>query len=404
MAGIMCVVPGFPSGLSLVVLMLVFLQRLILKRKGKYRVQRRHPCFVRDIIQRLTPKEFHQRYRMSPKSFLLLTSKLYSHLRLGRRLKSINRNTIRWMTPEVKVAVTLRYLAGGQVYDIADYFGFHPTSVNRAINETMRAILKSSIGKHTFKAKNRTWLAGKARLYQGLRVTNPLAEKCVACVDGIAIKIQRPDERYGPKDYQNRKGFFAMVCQGICDAEHRFLVFDCASPGRTHDSLALTRTQVFEALSEGLPDSHWIAGDAAYPLIGSIMKPFARCQQDVWKDSYNFHLSSLRISIENSFGIFVQRWGIFWRTLRCSPSKASRVIMCCVRLHNFCIDTDGSERCQLLLKRGQEHRFLTNFQDELALDNLEAPSQTNSRGYGKSMRASHVELLSRLGIVRPPTI
>jgi hypothetical protein len=45
------------------------------------------------------------------------------------------------MMLELKVASTLRFLAGGQVYDIADHYGFDKTTVYHAISQTMTAIL-----------------------------------------------------------------------------------------------------------------------------------------------------------------------------------------------------------------------------------------------------------------------
>lgn len=55
---------------------------------------------------------------------------------------------------------------------------------------------------------------------------------------------------------------------------------------------------------------------------------------------YNFYLSQLRITIEQSFGILVRRWGVLWRPMECKFNKTPHVAMCCMRLHNFCIDNN----------------------------------------------------------------
>ena len=121
-----------------------------------------------------------------------------------------------------------------------------------------------------------------------------MAEKCVGAVDGLAIEIQKPPSSFGPKAYSNRKGFFAINCQAICDAQNRFLLFDCQSPGSTHDSLAFSRTVEFDEIEKGLPGDHWIAADAAYPLVGCLVKPFpGKNRTNIYEDSYNYHLSSL---------------------------------------------------------------------------------------------------------------
>ena len=49
-----------------------------------------------------------------------------------------------------------------------------------------------------------------------------------------------------------------------------------------------------------------------------------------WEDSFNYHLSSLHISIENTFGIFIQRWGILWRALCCDLVEVTKILVSCV--------------------------------------------------------------------------
>ena len=39
------------------------------------------------------------------------------------------------------------------------------------------------------------------------------------------------------------------------------------------------------------------------------------------KERFNFWQSQVRITIERTFGIFIQRWGIFWKPLKFSLSN-----------------------------------------------------------------------------------
>ena len=50
-----------------------------------------------------------------------------------------------------------------------------------------------------------------------------LLEGCVGAIDGIAIKIEKPKLRdcLNPKRYWNRKHFYAVVMQAICDEKCR---------------------------------------------------------------------------------------------------------------------------------------------------------------------------------------
>ena len=353
--------------------------------------------------ERLTDHEFQKRFRMSKHAFDTLVNTVHPYL-VSDSIGSGRRHAMYenyWMPPVVKVAVTLRWLAGGAMYDIADHFGYSVPTVYCAKERTIKAILRcgqsGQIGPVEFKEDDETWLAEKAELFQGARISNPLGRKCVGALDGLAIEIERPTKDFQPKQYSNRKGFYAICCQAICDAQNRFLLFDCRSPGSTHDSVAFSRTSLFPKIQQGLPDDYWIAADAAYPLVGSLVKPFrGKVRTDQWEDSFNYHLSSLRVTIENSFGIFIQRWGIFWRSLQCDPDTATRIILACVFLHNFIIDIDGSEKSAELLERGKQHIYLTLYQDQLSTSNY------SSLARNRTLRQNLVGELERLMIRRPP--
>jgi hypothetical protein len=48
--------------------------------------------------------------------------------------------------------------------------------------------------------------------------------------------------------------------------------------------------------------------------------------------------SQLRINIECSFGMLVNRWGILWKPIRCETNKVPLLIAVCMKLHNFILD------------------------------------------------------------------
>ncbi|KAK1934325.1 Periodic tryptophan protein 2 [Phytophthora citrophthora] len=59
------------------------------------------------------------------------------------------------------------------------------------------------------------------------------------------------------------------------------------------------------------------------------------------RDSYNFHVSQLRIRIEMAFGLLVNKWRILKQPLFVRLRHCRIVISACMRLHNFCI----TQRC-----------------------------------------------------------
>lgn len=80
------------------------------------------------------------------------------------------------------------------------------------------------------------------------------------------------------------------------------------------------------------------AADDAYPCSNSLLTPWPGTKLPLDKDSFNFYQSSLRITVECAFGQFVNRWGVFWRALRFPIALSSKVVLACMRLHNFCAD------------------------------------------------------------------
>jgi len=44
------------------------------------------------------------------------------------------------------------------------------------------------------------------------------------------------------------------------------------------------------------------------------------------------------MNIECSFGMLVRRWGILWKPLEMRFNRMNKVIMCCFKLHNLCVD------------------------------------------------------------------
>ena len=115
--------------------------------------------------------------------------------------------------------------------------------------------------------------------------------------------------------------------------------------GSTHDSQAWKRSKLnnFIVKQGGLPWGYWIAGDEAYANCNWLLTPYSASSQGSWasrvyKDSFNFHQSSQRITVECAFGILVKRWGILWRSLEVALPNVKRVIGTCVALHNVCID------------------------------------------------------------------
>ena len=82
---------------------------------------------------------------------------------------------------------------------------------------------------------------------------------CVGALDGMAVKINRPTLRDCPNPllYRNRKQFYSINLQAMCDGNRKFLWWSMMAVGSTHDSLAFAMSKLGQLLEKvGLPNGY----------------------------------------------------------------------------------------------------------------------------------------------------
>jgi hypothetical protein len=233
------------------------------------------------------------------------------------------------------------------------------------------------------------------------RMDNPLYG-CVGALDGLAIWISKPPKNKckNPKTYWNRKEFFSFNLQAMCDARYRFTMGSCKAAGSTHDSVAFGITHLSQVLANGgLPAGFWVAGDDAYPASDSLLTPWPGKLLSEYEDGFNFWQSSARISIEQAFGIFVARWGILWRKVVVDFNLIPTLVLCLMKLHNFCMDNNCTT--SRLDKRDQIRAGGRYRQDPSDLCDLDFLLHRRRRDLEKStLRQQLTQQLKDSGVVR----
>ena len=148
-----------------------------------------------------------------------------------------------------------------------------------------------------------------------------------------------------PFDVKNQTDYFSghYQCYGIniqamCDPDLVFLYVAAAAPGKVNDSRAFQRCDGLVRWLDDLPDRYFIGADNAYPLSRNLLIPFSGAESNnEHHRTYNFYLSQLRVRIEMAFGLLTTKWRILRTTLRRSCANNSKLILLCMKLHNFCI-------------------------------------------------------------------
>ena len=117
----------------------------------------------------------------------------------------------------------------------------------------------------------------------------------------------------------------------------RFFSSNCV--GSTHDAAAHAISSLGRLLKpQTMPLGFWIAADDAYKCSNYVVTPFSSTMNGAYEEGFNFYQRSLRIHIEQAFGILKRRWGILWKPLGFSIEANSRIVCAAMILHNVCID------------------------------------------------------------------
>ena len=138
---------------------------------------------------------------------------------------------------------------------------------------------------------------------------NPL-DGCVGALDGICIKLKKPNNESIPPFFYCRKGYYAIPVQAECDSKYTFRSASGLCGGATHGTLANSVSGFMEEVKDGLlGDIFWVAGDEAYLVSECIIVPYPASTLAGDEDNINFYLSSLisRIHTEQAFGMLTAR-------------------------------------------------------------------------------------------------
>ncbi|GMF42254.1 unnamed protein product [Phytophthora fragariaefolia] len=135
-------------------------------------------------------------------------------------------------------------------------------------------------------------------------VKSPVLLGCVGAIDGWLCCIQVPSRKevncvspFFSGHYQR----YGVNVQACVDHRSHFTVISSASPGGMGDALAFTRWEL-SSIVDDFPVGLFLAGDNASKNTNKLLTPFTRPQTashskstSRYRDSFNFHLSQLRI-------------------------------------------------------------------------------------------------------------
>ena len=138
--------------------------------------------------------------------------------------------------PSPRLSITIRWQAGDSYLGLSVGHSLPPSSSYCYIAQTLVDLdLALPL---SFLHNDRAWLE---RVSDGFaRGGTSVFGGCCHAHDGIAIKIKEPCRNDVPNSssYYNRKGFFVLNVQNLCDSFYKFSYVGCLAAGSTHDSTA----------------------------------------------------------------------------------------------------------------------------------------------------------------------
>jgi hypothetical protein len=161
--------------------------------------------------------------------------------------------------------MTLRWLAGGSYLDRALAHCVSVSTFSHVVDETICDVDDTITLE--FRHQDEEYLKSVSMGFTGGR--SPICG-CAGAIDGIAIKIVEPwaGTTANSSSYLDRKGFFALNVQAMCDCNYRLTFASALCPGSTHVSTAFAVSSLSTLLScedeKFLLPGFWISGDEAY--------------------------------------------------------------------------------------------------------------------------------------------
>ena len=360
--------------------------------------RKRNRGYGMDEMEALSDSDFQSMFRIKREWFnLLLEAITPAILRNEDKARNSSGSVI---SPKTKLAVTLRWLAGGHYRDLMFSFGVSKAAIYSTSGILWPTI--TALDKHltlTFPINN---IKELQRIGDEFGAFSPhgIMQNCVGAIDGLLIRTRAPyrNEHSDGAAFKNRKKCFGILAMGVADVQGKFLSFAVGASGSTHDSIALELSTLGAWLKGGdLPEDFFLIGDDAFACTRQLLCPWPGRGIGADKDAFNYFLSHSRQCIERAFGMLVKRWGIFWRKFMFDFERWPLVALVCAKLHNVCCDDN-------LLPPPRFHRDLfghhkTPAADEVLLNDV-ARAEGAQRATGQT-RKNITDVLQDRRITRP---
>ena len=230
-----------------------------------------------------------------------------------------------------QLLVALRFYATGSFQlVVADLIGVHKSTVCRTVHKVSEAIASLRPRFVRFPSNDEERIQTMREFYSISQFPGVLG-----CIDCTHIPILSPGNDLA-EIYRNRKGYFSLNIQTICDAKLMITDIVVRWYGSAHDSTIFNNCAVRAELENGnIPRGHLLAdnGYAVKPyLLTPLLSPTTEPER-----RYNKSLISTRNTVERQYGLWKRRFPALKLGLRVKVNRALVIIVATSVLHNMAL-------------------------------------------------------------------
>ncbi len=294
-------------------------------------VRSREHSTISLVVQHWPDRQFRDKFRVSRAVFNAIVEGV-SH----RVTDSECLNPALRAPASFKVAVCLYHLAhGGSFVNTADAAGIGVSTVHKYVTEVCTAIVTGPLRRKYVRlptVEERELVREQFALRRGIPDVD-------LAVDGTHVPW-RPDDAETREDHHNYKGWYSLVSLAYVNSYYMFVDAEIGWPGRANDAAIIEYSALMKALranpSSVLGPNGVILGDGGCSGVDErIVTPYDNAVTQIQRYC-NFCISSTRFFVEQTFGIWKNRFRVLLKPMQCTQRTAVLIIAATMVLHNMC--------------------------------------------------------------------
>ncbi|XP_018402026.1 PREDICTED: putative nuclease HARBI1 [Cyphomyrmex costatus] len=290
----------------------------------------RKPYTVRprpDFFNIYDEREFITRFRLCKETVIGVADLICDKI----KTKTLRNNAI---MPIHQLLLTLRFYATGAFQiAVADFAGIHTSTACRIIKKVTIA-LASEYRRYVRFPEDTTYVR------QGFYNISKFP-RVIGAIDCTHVKIQSPGGEEA-EVFRNRKGFFSINVQVVCNSNMEFQDIVARWPGSTHDATIFDASRLHARFIQGEMKDGILLGDNGYSCVKFLVTPLLQTHNRA-EELYNESQIRTRNKIECTFGVWKRRFPVLAIGMRVSIATTQAIVIATAVLHNIARQMNNPE-------------------------------------------------------------